>query len=189
MSIEDNKNENASPEVQVSTPAPSTTTAAPADKGETVPSYRLKEESDRRRAAEIKVATFEKKEQELKDKELSATEKLTKVTVEFEAFKTNAAHQVIKTDFISQAVELGFPSKIAKLGAPDNLTEDNMKDSLKSFTKEFSEFLAKSPEAPKTPQSPFATKQPDNNVKAPLPAYPGQITGADAITSLIENGK
>jgi len=174
------------------TPTPEATTenvapVTPEEKSEvnTVPSYRLKEEADKRRAAEAKLAEFEKAEQARKDEELSFKERYDKVSNEFESFKTNVERDKLKNEFVSKAVELGFPIKIAKLGAPNDLSEDNMKDNLKTFTKEFSEFLPQK-EEPK-PVNPFAAVQPAASVAETKTFTPGHIKGSDAVNSLLNS--
>ncbi|KKL93978.1 hypothetical protein LCGC14_1869260, partial [marine sediment metagenome] len=85
----------------------------------TVPSYRLKEEADKRRTAETELAEFKKEKQEREEAELSDNEKLKKqladVTGKFDTFKATTAQKDLGNHFTQKAVEAGLPTKIAKV--------------------------------------------------------------------------
>ena len=128
----------------------------------TVPSYRLKEEADKRRAAETKVAEYEKKEQERNDVDLNWKEKHDKVATEFTQFKETAARDTLNGEFTSKMIEAGLPSKIAKVAIPTDLSIDNMGGKIKEAVKEFAEFIPKVDDA--QPNTSFSSVQPGNTI-------------------------
>jgi len=159
------------------------------DKSEnTVPSYRLKEEADKRRTAETKLAEYEKREQEQKDKDLSFEQKFSKLQNEFDSYKEDVAKGSLKDEFTGQLIELGFPRKIAKLADTSSLTEDNIKDHVKSFAKEMKEFMPVYDDTlESTPTTPAALIQPSSTESKQK--FDGTITGKDVMNDLIKRNK
>ena len=171
--------------VQATTPEPVVPVTPEVKSENTVPSYRLKEEADRRRTAETELAELKAKEQARADEDLSYKERYDKKVTEFDTFKKDTATKALQSTFVQEATALGFPTKIAKLGAPDNLSEDNMKDSLKAFTKEFAEFLPEQKKEDNKPSSPYAAMQPTAVTSAPT-INPANITGQDVMKTITE---
>lgn len=124
-----------------------------------VPSYRLKEEADKRRAAENKLAEYEKKDKEKADEELTYKERLEKELVAHSATKAAIAKKELQSDFVSKLVVAGIELKIASLlsKAEEDLTVDNIDDKVKAAKKEYGS--DKKVEDTK-PQSPFFNAQP-----------------------------
>ncbi len=171
---------------QVTTPETVVPATPEAKSDNVVPSWRLKEEADKRRTAEKKLAEIEAKDQAKVDADLPYKARYEKTLKEFDVFKEDTSKKGLHDEFMRQALELGFPSKIAKLGAPEGLSEDNMKDRLKEFTKEFKEFLPEAKKETPSPASPYAAVHPTTVSPAPQKDMT-KVTGADVMKGLIDN--
>jgi len=128
----------------------------------TVPSYRLREEATKRRAAEAKLVEYEKADRERNDADLNWKEKHDKVSNEFLQFKETSIRNALNSEFTSKMVEAGMPPKIAKVAIPTDLSEDNMAGKVKDAVKEFAEFIIKADDTPK-PNTSFSSVQPGTN--------------------------
>lgn len=131
----------------------------------TVPSYRLKEEADKRRNAEAERDQLLAEKQERNDADLSWKEKHDKVTNEFTQFKESAARTTLQGEFTSKMVAAGMPSKIAKVAIPTDLSEDNMSGKVKDAVKEFAEFIPKADDT--KPNTSLSSVQPGNETERP----------------------
>ena len=154
-----------------------------------IPSYRLKQESDRRRDAETKLAEYEKADKERADKDKSFEERYNTLSGEFDSYKDNMAKQNLKNELTTELTGLGFPSKIAKLADTSKLTEDTMKDHIKEFTKEFKEFLpADKTETDTTKSTPALSNVQPSSTEVKQ-QFNGTITGKEVMNDLINKNK
>jgi hypothetical protein len=164
-----------------------------------VPSYRLREEADKRRTIQAELDEFKKEKTDRENADLSAVEKLTKanttLTEKVTSLETTAVRKELDGQFTTKVVEAGLPTKIAKIAVPSNLSEDNMKDSVKNAIKEFSEFITKTDDKKEdTPISAAAsllaaTQPAQQVVKDRTYEYPGQFTAKEAAEKLMKQTK
>ena len=156
-------NENANPNQP--TDAASQEQTSSVDKQEhMIPKSRLDEVLSQKRALEAKVQEYATKEQEKADADKSWQDRHTTLKTEFDTFKKSVAREKLVDTATAKLKEAGFNEKLIKVGLQADLTEANLDDAVKNFTKEFKEFLP-------TPVEPKA-------VQVSLPATASQHTAA-----------
>ena len=163
---------------------PETSTPKLDEKENFVPGYRVKEEADKRRAAEAKVADLEKKEQERLDKDKGWETKFNEMKTKHDDLVKRHERDKVESVFVSQAKEAGLPEKIAKLAIPKDLKddEDSIKDAVKSAIKEFKDFvkIEGKKEDPKPPTNPVASIQPGSAITSEPKSYQERIAASIA---------
>ncbi|MCH8086131.1 MAG: DegT/DnrJ/EryC1/StrS family aminotransferase [Thaumarchaeota archaeon] len=127
----------ASDEATGATPDNSVSQSTPTDKGDMIPSYRLKEEADKRRSAENKLAEFEKADDERKALDLTYKERFDKLKDQFEGFKAATEQDKTVSEFSSKLMEAGLPGKIARVASKStiDLSADNIDSKVKEAIK------------------------------------------------------
>jgi len=154
-----------------------------------VPSYRLREVTEKRKEVEKELEAYKAADRERQDADKSFEQKYNDLSTEFTSYKENVSKQTLKNELTGQLVELGFPRKIANLVDTSSLTEDNMKDQVKSFAKEMAEFLPadKTKEDNTKKDTPLSNIQPSSTeVKQ---QFNGTITGKEVMNDLINKNK
>lgn len=158
----------ASDEATGATPDNSVSQSTPTDKGDMIPSYRLKEEADKRRSAENKLAEFEKADDERKALDLTYKERFDKLKDQFEGFKAATEQDKTVSEFSSKLMEAGLPGKIARVASKStiDLSADNIDSKVKEAIKEFSEFMPSKDDKKPVTINPFSLKQPSGDTPA-----------------------
>ena len=131
-----------------------------------VPSYRLKEEADKRRSVQAELDEFKKDKQTREDADLSKVEKLTKERDTAVADLTKERATVVRNTLNSQItqklVEAKLDPQIAKVAAKaiGDLSDDNIDSKVKETIKEFSNFVKKDEKETPTVINPYVSVQP-----------------------------
>lgn len=128
-----------------------------------IPKSRLDEVLGQKRDLEAKVLAFETKEREKAEADKSWQDRHTTLKTEFDTYKKSVARERLVDKATAKLKEAGFNEKLIKVGLPQDLTDDNLDDSVKNFTKEFKEFLP--PTEPAKPNLPISASQ---HTKAPV---------------------